>query len=272
MMPDLRRFGVAWLPRANLEAAYDLRGAFSNLILRLVPGTSEARVIAQLDRILAPYGGGGATGRSEQTSHAFLDAEIRQLGAMVKVLPPIFLLVAAMLVHMTLSRLIELEREQIGLLKALGYRAVQVSGHYLEFVLVLALAGILTGFVVGAWLGAGLAQIYARFFSFPFLVFDPDPRVYGIAGIVTLLAAIGGALQSLRGVLALPPAVAMSPPRPLGLPRQPEPGDPVHADETDRAHGRASFASLARPDGLEHPWNSDGSGDPCGLFMVVRVH
>ncbi len=75
---------------------------------------SESRVIAELDRLTERYGGGGATGRTEQTSFAFLDAELKQLGAMVKVLPPIFLLVAAMLVHMTLSRLISLERDRSG--------------------------------------------------------------------------------------------------------------------------------------------------------------
>jgi putative ABC transport system permease protein len=98
MMPDPRRFGIAWLPRANLAAAYDLEGAFSNVVLKLAPGASADRVIDRLDRMLAPYGGAGATGRADQVSHAFLDAELRQLDAMVKVLPPIFLLIAAMLV------------------------------------------------------------------------------------------------------------------------------------------------------------------------------
>ena len=57
MMPDPRRFGVVWLPRPALEQAYDLKGAFSNLVLRLAPGLSEPRVIAALDRITAPFGG-----------------------------------------------------------------------------------------------------------------------------------------------------------------------------------------------------------------------
>lgn len=214
MMPDPRRFGVIWLPRPTLEQAFDLKGAFSNLVLRLAPGIPQDRVIAALDRVTVRYGGGGATGRAEQMSHAFLDAELRQLGAMGKVLPPIFLLVAAMLVHMTLSRLIALEREQIGLLKALGYGPVRIAQHYLEFVLLIALGGILAGFAAGAWLGAGLARLYARFFSFPFLDFGTDPRVYGLAALVTALAATAGALQSLRAVLALPPAVAMAPPAP----------------------------------------------------------
>jgi len=219
MMPDPRRFGIAWMPRATLAAAFDLEGAFSNLVLRLAPGASADRVIADVDRLTARFGGSGATGRADQVSHAFLDAELRQLGAMVKVLPPIFLLVAAMLVHMTLSRLVALEREQIGLLKAIGYGPRAIAGHYLEFVLLIALIGIVIGFVAGTWLGAGLARLYARFFSFPFLVFARDPQIYGVAALITLGAATAGALQSVRSVLALPPAVAMAPPAPASYRR-----------------------------------------------------
>lgn len=214
MMPDPRRFGIVWMPRPGLEAAFDLEGAFSNVVLKLAPGASEASVIAALDRITAPYGGAGATGRKDQISHAFLDAELQQMSAMVQVLPPIFLLVAAMLVNMTLSRLIALEREQIGLLKAIGYSGRAVALHYVEFVLWIAVLGIGLGFAAGAWLGAGLAQLYARFFSFPFLVFSRDPQIYAVAGLVTLASAVAGAVYAVRAVLRLPPAVAMSPPAP----------------------------------------------------------
>ncbi|WP_200833853.1 ABC transporter permease [Tabrizicola flagellatus] len=215
MMPDPRRFGIVWAPRASLEAAFDLAGAFSNVVLKLAPGTDADRVIEALDRLTARYGGIGATARADQVSHAFLDAELKQLSAMVKVLPPIFLLVAAMLVNMTLSRLIVLEREQIGLLKAIGYPSRAVAQHYVEFVLMIAGVGILIGFAAGAWLGAGLAQMYARFFSFPYLVFARDPQLYGLAAVITLTAALGGALYAVRSVVTLPPAVAMAPPAPV---------------------------------------------------------
>lgn len=214
MMPDPSRFGIAWLPRPSLEAAYDLKGAFSNLVLKLAPGVDQDRVIEAVDRLTAPYGGVGATARKDQISHAFLDAELKQLNAMVKVLPPIFLLVAAMLVNMTLSRLVTLEREQIGLLKAIGYSGRAIAQHYVEFVLAIAVVGIGIGFGAGAWLGAGLARMYAQFFSFPFLVFARDPQIYALAALITAGAAVAGALFAVRSVLALPPAVAMTPPAP----------------------------------------------------------
>jgi putative ABC transport system permease protein len=214
IMPDPRRFGIVWAPRASLEASFDLEGAFSNVVLKLALGANPDRVIETLDRLTAPYGGIGASPRKDQISHAFLDAELKQLSAMVKVLPPIFLLVAAMLVNMTLSRLIALEREQIGLLKAIGYSSRAVARHYIEFVLLIALVGVVIGIAAGSWLGAGLAQLYARFYTFPYLVFTRDPQIYGLAAVITVASAVGGALYAVRTVVRLPPAVAMSPPAP----------------------------------------------------------
>jgi putative ABC transport system permease protein len=215
LMPDDRRFGAVWMGEKALAAAYDLTGAFSSVTLKLTRGASEAAVIERLDGLLTRYGGLGAYGRRDQTSHAFLDAELKQLQAMSRILPPIFLLVAVFLVNMTLSRLIMLEREQIGLLKALGYRSTTVGLHYLEFALAIACVGIAIGLATGTWLGFGLTRLYAEFYRFPFLVFRINTAIYVVAAGITLAAAAVGALKAVRDVVKLPPAVAMSPPAPV---------------------------------------------------------
>jgi len=95
IVPDDRRFGVVWMPRDALEAAFDLDGAFNSVSLKIWPGANEADVIRRLDDLLAPYGGAGAYGRRDQSSNSYLDSELQQLNAMRRVLPPIFLLVSA---------------------------------------------------------------------------------------------------------------------------------------------------------------------------------
>ncbi len=214
LMPDERRFGILWIPEKVLAPAYDLDGAFNSVSLKLVKGVNADSVIAALDRLLDRYGGRGAYTRKDQQSHAFLDAELHQLRAMSRILPPIFLLVSAFLVNMTLSRLIALEREQIGLLKAMGYSSWAVVRHYAGFVTLIAILGIAIGLIAGTWLGVGMTRLYAKFFSFPFLVFSRSPAVYGIAAGATYLAAILGAVRAVRAVAWLSPAVAMSPPAP----------------------------------------------------------
>ncbi len=153
MMPDNRRFGVLWMQEAALAPLFNLDGAFNSVSLRLLPGASQTAVIDKLDLLLAPYGGTGAYGRKDQLSNAFLDGELVQLKGMAEIIPPIFLAVSAFLINMILSRLISLEREQIGLLKALGYGRFAVVWHYLKLVLVIAAVGTLIGVGAGNWLG-----------------------------------------------------------------------------------------------------------------------
>ncbi|MBN8534394.1 MAG: ABC transporter permease [Rhizobiales bacterium] len=214
LMPDDRRYGIVWMSERALAGAYDLKSAFSTVHLKLLSGASERAIIETLDGKLARYGGRGAYGRKDQLSHAFLDAELLQLKAMSRITPPIFLLAAALLVNMTLSRLIALERQQIGLLKAVGYSGGTIAAHYLKFVAAITLVGIVLGAAAGVWLGNGAARLYADFFRFPFLLFRTDPSTYMAGGAAALGAGVFGALRALREVMQLPPAIAMSPPAP----------------------------------------------------------
>lgn len=207
---DDRRFGVLWMARDQLEALVDLRGAFNDAAATLALGADERAVIAGFDRVLAPYGGRGAYGRASHPSHTMLEEHIDQIRSMALIIPTIFLLVAAFLVNVVLSRVIATQREQIGMLKAFGYGSARVAAHYLELTLVIVVAGIAVGVPVGAWLGHGMAAFYGSFFRFPVLVSRVEPAVIAIAALVALVAATLGTLGTLRTVVAMPPIVAMS--------------------------------------------------------------
>lgn len=214
IMPDNRRYGIVWMGERALAGAYNLKNGFSNVAVKLLPNASEDEVIRRLDDLLEPYGGRAAYGRKDQTSHAWLNHELDMLNNMSRTLPPIFLLVAAFLVNLTLGRLVALEREQIGLLKAIGYTNRAVAGHYLKFVLIIAAIGIAFGSLAGTGLGSYVTQLFGDFFRFPFLVFSRDVSTYFIGAALSLLAAAIGAGRALRDVVTLPPAVAMQPPSP----------------------------------------------------------
>ena len=214
IMPDDRRFAVIWMPEKVLASAYDLEGAFSAVYIKLLRGTSEREVIQRLDLLLDRFGGSAAYGRKDQRSHAWLDHELDMLRNMSRTLPPIFLLVAAFLINLTLTRLVALEREQIGLLKALGYGNLAVAAHYSKFVLLIVVAGVAIGSVAGTWLGAYVTKLFGEFFRFPFLVFAKSPDLYLIAATLSLSAAIVGAVRALKDIIWLAPAVAMQPPAP----------------------------------------------------------
>src|SRR5262245_2773601 len=81
--PNDERYGIAGLLRPPLESAFDLRGAFNDVIVRLAPGAVRDDVIAAIDRRLEMYGGHGAYGRDRQMSAKFLDVRIERIRGML---------------------------------------------------------------------------------------------------------------------------------------------------------------------------------------------
>ncbi len=214
MTPDNRRFGVIYMPRSRLAPLFDMSGMFNDVALRTLRGTRLEDVMAGVDKLLQPYGGMDAHGRADQVSNAFLDSELTQLRGMANTVPPIFLFVAAFLINMILSRLIALEREQIGLLKALGLSRWEVGWHYAKLVLVIAFLGAAIGLAVGGWLTPKLTQLYGEYYYFPFLIYRQSPGLFVLSSLVTALAALAGAGKAIWTAVALPAAVAMQPPAP----------------------------------------------------------
>ncbi|HEU0012691.1 MAG TPA: FtsX-like permease family protein [Longimicrobium sp.] len=218
-LADDRRFGVLWMEREPLAAAFDLRGAFNDAALALAPGASVQGVIGRVDRRLARYGGLGAIARVDQPSDRVISDELRQNRQTGTVIPAFILAVAAFLLNVVLARLVGTEREQIAVLKAFGYTSGEVARHYLAFALSAVLLGAAIGLGAGVWLGDGLVGLYAEHFRFPDLRYRVSwPLVLGALGM-SVAAAAAGAVGAVRRAARLPPAEAMRPEEPARFSR-----------------------------------------------------
>ena len=219
IFPDNRRFGVLWMAREPLSAALDMRDGFNEALVRLAPGALAAETIRRIDLLTAPYGASGAFGRDLLVSDRFVTSEIDQLRTIVEILPPIFLGVAAFLLNILLARLVDTEREVIGLLKAFGYRSAAIVRHYAMLAVLLSVGGVLLGWGLGAWMGRGVAGMYQEFYTFPFLNFVGGADIYLGAGGLALLSVVLGAAGSVWRAQRLTPAEAMRPPAPAAYSR-----------------------------------------------------
>lgn len=213
-LPDDRTFGVFWMERDRLASAFNMEGAFNHAVMRLTPGVGEPAVVESLDRLLERYGALGAYGRNDQLSYKMLSQEINQQKTMATIFPTIFLGVAAFLLNVVLSRQVATQREVIAALKAMGYADSTIAIHYLKLVMVIVVAGVMMGYLIGAWLGYRMTAMYTEFFHFPELAYRVQPWIPIAAAGVSLLAAVSGALATLSGIMRLAPAEAMRPPAP----------------------------------------------------------
>ncbi len=220
LIPDKERYGILWMGQSALEAAYDYDGAFNDVALTVLRGTDTRTTVQSLDALLAPYGGLGAVDRADHLSSWFVMNELEQNRATARILPTIFLLVAAFLTNMVLSRLIATERAEIGLLKAFGYGRYEVGWHYTKLIVVMIALGIVIGWVLGAMLGRVNTELYAQNLNFAVLIYRPGPASFLLGAFFSLAVGLGATARAVHRAASLPPVVAMRPPAPPAFRRR----------------------------------------------------
>ncbi len=214
-MPDNRRFVVMWMSRRGIAPAFQMEGAFDDVVLQLEPHASLPSVLAEVDRELAPYGGYHAIGRDKQLSNMALDSELSALRTLAVIIPAIFLAVAAFLVNVVVSRMVFLERTQIAVLKALGYTDRRIALHYLGLVALIVVIAAVLGVASGMWSARWMTNLYADFYHFPTRIHRMSANLVAITLAIGLASAVTGALGAVRRVTRMQPAQAMRPPAPL---------------------------------------------------------
>jgi putative ABC transport system permease protein len=236
LVPDNRRYGILWMDRKGIAAAYDMEGAFNDVTARLSPGASRATVLGELDRLLAPYGGVGAFDREDQLSHRFLSDEISQNRTMARITPTIFLMVGAFLLYTILTRLVQLQRSQVGLLKAFGYSGVEIALHYLKLALIISLVGAALGVMTGLPFAHSMLALYGEYYFFPMYGNSEGPSVVAAGVALAIAAAAFGAVPAALRAARQPPADSM----------RPEPPPRFHAGPLERWGMRRALRPAGR--------------------------
>ena len=215
MTPDFKRYGALWMSRKAISKAYDMEGAFNDVVLTLYPGAQLSDVLRDLDNVLGRYGGFGAYGRKDQISHRLLDSEFKQLRTSSKIYPSIFICVAAFLLNVVMSRTINTQREQIATLKAFGYKNIDVGIHYAKLIVLIISTGLLGGIVAGIWFAHMMGNVYMESYRFPFFIYKLYPGVIIFAIFISIASALVGTVHSLWMAAKQPPAEAMRPEAPV---------------------------------------------------------
>lgn len=111
------------------------------------------------------------------------DAQI--IDGIARVFPIFFFLVAALVCITTMTRMVEDDRTQIGVMKALGYGKWQISKKYLIYSGSASLLGCIVGLLLGMWvIPFVLWQAYSMIYEFSDIQFYFD-------GVLALLCTLG---------------------------------------------------------------------------------
>lgn len=197
-----------------MSALFSKSGQVNSFIFQLEPDVVWSDVEEKIETALTPYGCYRLYPREDQLSISMLDEEMNQLKQMSGVIPFLFLAVALVILLITLSRLVEQQRTQIGTLLAMGISMKKIQVHYMAYGAVVGLAGGGLGGMLGYLLADPMANYYRIYFNLPSAT-APVSWSYMIGG--TLIAGVfcGGVAGVIAGSFGnLTPAIALRPPAP----------------------------------------------------------
>ncbi|MBO5208183.1 MAG: FtsX-like permease family protein [Lachnospiraceae bacterium] len=153
--------------------------------------------------------------RNTNVGYACFESDANIVAAVADVFPMFFFLVAALICMTTMNRMVEEQRTQIGVLKALGYSNAAIMGKFIFYAGSAAVVGAIAGFFGGTWLFPKTIWTgYSIMYDMGQLYYLFDGILAVISLIAALLCSVGTAYLSCRYELISAPANLIRPKAP----------------------------------------------------------
>lgn len=153
--------------------------------------------------------------RNSNIGYACYESDSNIVAAIANVFPVFFFLVAALICMTTMNRMIEEQRTQIGVLKALGYKNSTIMWKFLFYAGSAAVIGAIVGCVGGTWLFPKVIWMgYSIMYSMGAIQYFFDIPVAVLSMAAALLCSMGAAYLSCRYELMSVPANLIRPKAP----------------------------------------------------------
>ena len=148
--------------------------------------------------------------REDNPGYSTYKGSIDSLDKIASVFPVFFFLVAALICLTTMTRMVEENRVEIGTLKALGYRDLEIARKFMVYAALASIVGSILGIVIGS---SALPYIIKQAYSSSFTL--PDVNIYFYPSYViqslvaSIVCTVGAALIVLKGELLENPSNLM---------------------------------------------------------------
>ncbi|MCR5310055.1 MAG: FtsX-like permease family protein [Lachnospiraceae bacterium] len=140
--------------------------------------------------------------RSTNIGYVCFDNDSSIVEGLADVFPLFFFLVAALVCMTTMNRMVEEQRTQIGVMKALGYAERSIMGKYLFYSGSAAMVGCIIGFLGGSYIfPAVIWTAYDIMYNMKPIVFVFDVKYAIISVVVSIICSMGATYATLHGEL-----------------------------------------------------------------------
>lgn len=209
LMPDSRKFGIIYIKNSFGQSIFDFNSSINNISMVLSDNKNIKDAKDDIKKVLKNFGVTNVTDREDQLSSSMLSQEIKQMKSMGSSFPVMFFIVAAVIIYIMMGRMVENQRTQIGVLKALGFTNWQLFLHYLSYSVLVAVVGSILGSILGMYIGIGFTTMENMYFKLPLKTMKIYVDLALPASLLTLFFCIIAGYNSCRTVFKIMPSEAM---------------------------------------------------------------
>jgi len=201
-----------------------------------LPGTPEdyAKNLPAVNILYSQY----CLDRNTNIGYVCFDNDAHIVEGIATVFPAFFILVAALVCMTTMSRMIEEQRTQIGVMKALGYTGPAIAMKYIIYAGAAAVLGGVLGYFAGCRAFPSVIwKVYDIMYGFTDkLVFVWNPKLFAFCMAVAILCPVGVTVLSIARAMREVPAE-------LIRPRAPKTGRRILLERVGFLWNRLTFLS-----------------------------
>ncbi len=148
MVPNPKNYGFIVVDEDRIASAYGGLKPYNQIVIRLNGAADSKAVQIKMDHIFGDDLVGVVT-RTDNRSINNVDSKIYLFKTLSAVFPFMFFLVTALITLSTMTRIVEDQRNQIGVLKALGYSKRSIMWHYTSYGVYTGALGSIFGILIG---------------------------------------------------------------------------------------------------------------------------
>ncbi len=212
LVPDHEKFGVVYVKKSYLQSILDFKGSVNDVSVLLDRDGNVKQVKDEMKKILNQYGLIDNIERKDQTSYAMFHSDETGLKSMAAIFPLLFFIASAVIIYITMTRMIENQRMLMGVLKALGYSNGDIMLHYQTYPLLVGILGSVLGSLIGVFfVGEGLLNMFNSLYNIPTGDSAANLKLAVPASLMALFFCVFAGYNACRKELRLVPAESMRP-------------------------------------------------------------
>ncbi len=212
MIPNPKSFGIVYVKESNLKNILDYKGSVNDISILLNQERDIKDVKDDVEKVLKQYGLMGIVEKKDQISYSTFSTDVESLKSTSAFFPMLFFIAAAVIIYITMTRMIENQRIQMGTFKALGYTNLEIMLHYQTYPLMVGILGSIAGSLIGVFIvGKSMLDMMNMVYKIPYERVTLHLGLVLPAAFMALAFCIAAGYNACKKELNLVPAQAMRP-------------------------------------------------------------